>query len=459
MPTTRIPRTSLWDCIGDSGTAVLEMLDRDDIRTLTLLSKSMRRDSEPYLYSNIEWKWTVDHTPPILSFLYVILRRPELAGHVRTVQLLGSDLHKAPSRGDRPPAIPISGKVDSEIVSAVVSSGLSFVDHWLSELQKGSMDAAVTLMLGRLHSLRKLVLDRNFTKSNVILGFLLRSIVRRESNTELSNFSHLETVTWNTILDNDISMIGVRTPDLLPLFLLPKMTSMSLCLDGPSIIEWPLETIRPSSITTLDLAYIREQALGDVLANMPNLQNLRWSWYYRPWTRHTDNTVLDLKVMAASLGQVRESLQQLMVFARCEQDGPEMPLLHITGHMEGLCEMLKLRRLEIPLPFLAGFSPASRAPLERIMPVNLHTLVITDNFYPYTVYDYEVGWEREQDEWELRDIKQLLTTWLRQHRSRCPDLHTIHLCLFQAAWEDVEDLEDTEPASLSIGVHWSLSGQ
>jgi len=103
-----------------------------------------------FLYSEIQWKWLEFQIPPIAALLRTILRRPEVAAHVRRLKLLGGYIRDTPFRGDLVPKISTVGlELDGAVV--IDKIGVPSADRWKRDLGCGTTDAFVALLVSKLH--------------------------------------------------------------------------------------------------------------------------------------------------------------------------------------------------------------------------------------------------------------------------------------------------------------------
>ncbi|RYP45987.1 hypothetical protein DL768_007737 [Monosporascus sp. mg162] len=175
---------------------------------------------------------------------------------------------------------------------------------------------------------------------------------------------------------------------------------------------------------------IREGQLGRVLSVTKGLKILRWEWFYREDLQDEFVTdVIDLDKIVADLSHVRDTLIDLSISAISERHRaePELPPLKMKGSWEPITGFDKLRRLEVPLPFLVGYTPGITKRLEDGMPRNIEFLTITDDLY-----------EQEEYEWPTVDLDLLeaIRSWLGNWRSSTPHLRGIRLLLrkMDAEW-------------------------
>lgn len=421
-------RLSDWDSLdGDvTGLILQQITSRADILALTLVSKASRTITEPFLYKKIEWTWLADQPPPIIAFLRTILHRPQLANHVRSVALLGDNLCDAPYIGDRLPTIPVVGSNLDSALEAITKTRVpySFAHRWEKELNNGTMDAFVSLLLSQLHHLTHLFLARNFTKQSTLLGMLLCSaLCEKGEQYMLPRFKYLREVDYELSDCNTRKLCGRNTADILPLFYLPEVQRLSVALDNPITLTWPLQSpLILSTLTSLDLALIRETHLAHLLSLTPRLTTLRWQFFYCELSEHASNTShINLDEVGNALSYVRNTLREFCISAYCSLGFYiEQPPLTIQESLTTLGDFNKLEKLEIPLQFLvASFVPATSIHFKDVVPPRVQSLTITD--------DFEKHWE--QNEWDDVSLYNAIALWLQDSSILKPDLRTISLLL------------------------------
>lgn len=91
-----------------------------------------------------------------------------------------------------------------------------------------------------------------------------------------------------------------------------------------------------------------------------------------------------------------------------------LPVLEIKGSLAPLVDFNKLESLDLPLPFLASFTPKNGIQLKDVVPRNIKHLKITDNLAM-----------QEQYEWDNTSILRAIESWLNSSRASSPNLSTI----------------------------------
>jgi hypothetical protein len=352
------------------------------------------------------------------------VHRPELASLVRVLSLNG-DSFDITLRGykQKSPKLPVTEVVLDELVKCIKRIHIPYAEQWIQELRAGTMDAFLTLLLSRLPGLRCLYLGKNFTRESSLMGMMLRSALCEESqDSHLPSFTHLQdvSVVYPSIGLDIRNYTDVRnTADILPLFYLPSVERIRTLIDNPTTFMWPGKyPPDPLRLTSLDLTMLREGHLGRVLSVTRGLQKLQWDWYYRPDLKdHYVTDIIDLDQIAADLSHVQETLTDLTITAGSDvaQADPEPPELTFSGSFKTFSGLHMLEKLEVPIPFLLGFSPwaPNVVCLEEALPKNIQWLTVTDNLC--LQQEWEWAWETEY-------LLGAFRSWLQDWKKSTPRL-------------------------------------
>lgn len=150
--------TNFLDLPPELLSSILEFLPRQDLIPLCLVSKALCCISQPVLFSRIKFGWDKDSTPPIVSLLECIIRRPDLAARVKELNLSGATDFFELFVGKPPPKITLPSDLNQlDLLSlAIESTGVAFDSLWIQELRDGTMDAFVALLVAKLPDLKTL---------------------------------------------------------------------------------------------------------------------------------------------------------------------------------------------------------------------------------------------------------------------------------------------------------------
>ncbi|KAJ5455927.1 uncharacterized protein N7458_004191 [Penicillium daleae] len=404
-------------------------IDQADLLALSRTHRSLRPAIEPLLYSCVKFTWSKSHNPAVPQFLRTIIRRPELAAYVKELILDGKDFdadmwaykHQSPKLAVK--------EIDLQLlIECATGFNVSYRDEWIQELQSGTMDAFVALLLSQLSTLTSLYLGENFCRESRCVGHILRSSLCEKSDS-FHSFQHLRDVStlYPSIgLDQRRYRTARNTADVLPLFYLPTVEQIRVFIDNPVIFEWPaVFTPSAQSLLSLDLTMIREGNLGKLLSVTPKLESLKWDWYYRPDLRDDSVTdIINLDQLAADLALVRENLTSLSITAGADvsRAEPAPPEVYFKGPFSVFSGLDKLKTLEVPIPFLFGFSRSDSniLGLEKLLPKSLEWLSLTDRL----CYQEEWQWE-----WEMDYLLDVISSWFGKKEQFTPRLRGIRFVL------------------------------
>ncbi|PON23623.1 hypothetical protein TGAM01_v207567 [Trichoderma gamsii] len=421
----------LLDCPTEILRSILECLSAAHLRVLCLVNQGLREVAEPLLYVRIELVWKRARPPPIIPLIQSLQRRPSLANYVQNLtlnapfeaSLSGRVVIKDPD-GFHSSKLPHSISVDSSefatLATTIQDIDPPFRDLWIQELGNGVMDAFVILLPSLVPNLTHLRLTGIFARENRLLGMLLRASLCQTSHCELPRFQYLQEVEFDPKLDPFRDWKTKNTADVLPLFYLPSVQSISVEVDNPVTFSWPTHRPSPSNITALDLQILREGLLGCILAVTENLKTLRWEWGYEPnLMNEFNNHVIDLDQIVMDLSLVQDTLINLHLLATVQPEHHDYPVLEIKGSLRGLKNFKKIQKLEAPQLFLIGFSSDDNlGGLEDLLPKNIYHLTINDDIVFL-----------EENVWQDRDLFAMLQHWWDNLTPCTPHFHSFELSL------------------------------
>ncbi|PWY77966.1 hypothetical protein BO83DRAFT_397361 [Aspergillus eucalypticola CBS 122712] len=349
---------------------VFELLSLAELRALSLVSKELRTQVEPFLYANIQWLWQEAPSPsPITQLLRTISCRPHLAAYITNVHLYGMRIRGRKMAGSLP-TTPISSSELTEYTAFVQGIGVPYSDRWIRELHQGTIDALLALLVAQLSNLRSLYLGPIFAKESQFVGMVLNSALCRPKTYRLPTFQYLRNVSFPRVVGNDGTKPKMtprgrskNTANVLPLFYLPNVQSMSVTVENPDVFTRPAAHFpEPSNLTSLDLTAVREAYLGDLLSDD----------FVSP--------IVDFDGVAAALCHVRSTLTDLTITADAPIGGNEQfyPAVKMEGSLHALNNFDELKRLRIPLAFLVGFVEDTTKRMQDVVPRNIECLTITD---------------------------------------------------------------------------------
>ncbi|TKX20258.1 hypothetical protein C1H76_7558 [Elsinoe australis] len=314
---------------------------------------------------------------------------------------------------------------------------VSFSRAWEEALLRGEVDALVTLLLSQLANLQSLKLGPCFTLYTDLSASLLNASLRDNADAHLPCFDKLGFVGYDFQPLSHRRMQQRDSHNMLPMFYLPGMRTITACLDNPNILSWPIHQHKQSHITCLDLSYIREKPLEQLLSFTPFVRKLKWTWLHDDVSNNPfDTSVVDLDQIITTLGHIRNTLEDLKIEGFCLSDGDVLPFFDVKGSFEGLRRFYYLKHLDIPLPFLATFAPSTGILIKNMLPENVERLAITDTFWPHECYRPGIEYAVYQDEWEFPEIMTALNSFLYNWKGSHPSLKGLEIGVDQMdEWE------------------------
>lgn len=415
---------SLLGCPEEVCRSILGYLSQFDLYSVCLAHSHLHTVAEQFLYSEIELSWKESKQHPITSLLRSIIRRPQLAHRVHSISLVGSSFNKPQYKG-KAPKIPISENDLEEPLAFVARTNVSYRQTWAEELRNGTMDAFVAVLISQLLHLFHLSIGPDFFKETRIIGMVLRSkLCEDPSRNVRSGLESLKTTSVTRYLDVDRDAYSRDLADVLPLFYLPFIESISASIDNP-VDEFAWPATQPPTCSTLRklaLTDLREGFLGQILSAADKLQSLEWEWSYSPFFNNALHTpIIDLSQITEALNYVQHTLTELRISAVCDWgwDG-NLPAVEIRGSLSGLTSGFgRLKKLTVPQTLLLGFSMDPALRIEAALPSSLEFLTLTDDLCLHDEY-----------EWEDQDVFMILQSWLLETLSTAtPHLQGLELYL------------------------------
>lgn len=361
-----------------------------DLKEVSLVDKRLCELSRRSLYKNIELAWNSRRDPPLVRLLNNALRRPEIGNYVQSITCKGHDFI------EKIPVQPVPkmhvGDLDLDGCTELVKSfKVPFEDVWIREITVGTVDALLALFVAISTRLRTLQLSKNWTKStNRFVGELFETALCQPGDSCLPKFEDLEDVAL--AFEQDFHRSVTHNHDsIMPLFYLPKIKHIQAAMHNLPVWQWPSQSAPdPSLLTSLDLRYIREEQLGKILALTPSLKKLKWEWYFRPGVEGCENPIADLDAICAALQPVRTTLTELKLLALSVVrlgDWEEEPVT-IRGSLAPLSSF-NIKTLEVPIPFLAGWSPDEQQDFRQVIPEQIESFTISDDLMTQEQYNWK----------------------------------------------------------------------
>ncbi|EEU39961.1 uncharacterized protein NECHADRAFT_79716 [Fusarium vanettenii 77-13-4] len=378
----------LLDFPTEAQLAIAELLPLCDLSALSMTSKGLRHVVEPRIYSSIKMKWTLQDHPPIMLLLRTILKRPDLGGHIRRLELDGEGF-LLPSRQwipQNPAALPNIVHLQVEDLYRVANSAGAEenTSSWVHEAQSGSPNAVVAFLLSLSPNLQWLSLSCNWTNEIKYIGLVFRSALCKTAMDDLSpqlpTYDLLKHVEFAPRVDTENFPGPENTLEALSLFYLPNLEHLTVCIDNPIEFSWPCSAPpNPLLLTSLELDRIRETRLEPLLSALKNLRKLQYNWFFQAdMDPKVSNSVVRLDTMATALAVLKDTLTELTItgetqpaLSLSEYDPPDVTF---QGSLGQLSQLHRLKRMHIPWVFVMGMSDPSPGRIGSILPPSLECL-------------------------------------------------------------------------------------
>ncbi|PLB48817.1 hypothetical protein P170DRAFT_464416 [Aspergillus steynii IBT 23096] len=417
---------------------VFKLLSPAEFRALCRVNKMFCALAEPFLYSKIQWIWLTVRLPAtFLRFLETLISKPYLATYITDIHLGGDTFRYQEFR--RPvPIIPIPDEDLEEPIAFIRRTGVPFADMWIQELHNRTIDAFVALLLAQTPNLKSLYLGHNFTQNSLLTGMVLRSSICEPADHRLPNFEHLRDV-YFLLADSSDMVPGEKVQaaaNPLPFFYVPNLKHMSASIENPDTFTWP--AAHPpvaSNLKSLDLNWVRETYLGELLSATPTLETLRWHWYFDSGVEDQFITkTLDLDRLTAAMSHVRGTLTDLTISAEVSIGGSDQfyPAMRIMGSLQEMVEFDALKKLQIPWPLLVGFTKDLKR-LQDVMPKNIESLTITDDLRLQN--EDRIKRDLPVWDWTHSAIVDVLRLWMKDWKTCTPHLRRVSLVISVLEYE------------------------
>ena len=423
---------------------ILERLPPPDLRSVCLTDRYLRQLAEPHLYSAVKLRFSQSQPPLIPSLVCTILRRPELAAHIRTLSCDGGHPSEWELLELEPvPNVAVRESDAQEAISFVEkflgNIGLSFYGVWTEGLRRGTLESYLAVLLLQLPHLQRLDLGHAYFSESNLVGFVVRSILCGShpgccSSGINTSLHQLHTVCLERLWGASNRAIR-NTENALPFFYLPALRKLSIPIDDPTAPELPWPTAHPPlarELTSLKVTQMRESHLGQLLSSASHLRSLHWEWRFEKALEdpfHT--TVVNLDLLMPALRHARGTLTDLTIHARSVPAAPghsNMAFgLSIQGSAAAFAGFDQLTKLFIPLAFFTGFwyPLQSQERLMDCLPRNLEDLTLTDDLF------VDMGF---LEEWDEVGLLSEVVAWLADLEATTPRLRK--LCVVLMAEDD-----------------------
>lgn len=353
---------------------------------MSSVCKALHQLAEPWLYSRFEWDWSKGdwwiRRPQIILLIRSILSNPQLATHMETL-IIGRRLTFL-----NPEDIEIHGFIFAqfdlkEFILFIEKTNLIYGNLWIQKLRSGKGDAFIALLLSQLSNLKYLNMSSDFGVKNQVVGMVLQSAIYESTNHGLPCSQRLREVRLYSDYFSTINNTR-NNEGALSFFYLLNIQHLSTSIDDSFAFAWPKHKPSTSTLTSLNLGYIRERDLGKILSATTALKTLRWQWirtedYEIPESRIV-SPIVDFDLIIEALSHVRNTLEDLSTFAGFFQVEMFLPSNYLAakGSFKEISTFNSLKRLEISLSFLMGLSPTQMFRFEDFVPRHVEVLILTE---------------------------------------------------------------------------------
>jgi hypothetical protein len=394
-----------WD---DLLPLILQYIGRADYDALIRVSRPLNREVLPYQYRDIKFLATKsrDCARRLAFLLRTLLEQPQLALHVKSFTLRGplpcwTKYNPWPDDGaKRTSAANLWGL---EGCTTLSKAQIIFASNQFYRLVDSSMhksqeqfrsrnkDALATLVLTRFTELQNLDLGDGYMKYSLFLP----QVMKRADQL----FPKLESVTLGDKRMDPENSVSYMDLDLIrPVFYSHTVKSFAYTMQQPWKLQWNSPNPpRSDSLTTLHLfrTNINRATLDQLLHSTPNLKRFQ----YEQEILINSNTpgspslspYLNLDGLNIALANLKNTLEECKLsltmapgsFSPSEIAEQRFQFPAIQGTLTILKEMKSLHKIEVPMVMFLGWAPEFAAELKEVVPRQIRTITLRDDFVPY----------------------------------------------------------------------------
>lgn len=187
---------TLLDCPTEILRSILECLPAANLRVFCLVSQDLRKVAEPVLYASVELIQDKAQTPPIISLLQGIQRRPQLAKYVHYLAFFAIGFYDSDAL-----SISVDSSELASLIAIIQDINPPFQDLWIQELGNGTMDAFVTLLLSLAPNVTRLRLTGVCVGNNRLLSMMPRASLCQTVDCKLPRLQYLREVDFDPHFD------------------------------------------------------------------------------------------------------------------------------------------------------------------------------------------------------------------------------------------------------------------
>ncbi|CAH0051463.1 unnamed protein product [Clonostachys solani] len=398
---------------------VIKHLPRSSLPNVCLVSKSLRRCAEPFLYSTISLKWNFKKFPPIAPLLATLLRRPELFKHLDVVSLGGMMRQSAAV----PPMDTYNVPVD-EFEAAIRKANTSFSDMWVEKLRsvETCIYALAALLIAHLSRTTHLTITTPWINGQPLIGKVMQAKIFSRQLPQFERLKQLKYLKRRDIAHTENNRVFGET---ISLFYLPTVTHLEVIMTNPKTFQWPVATGEPNlgHLTSLKIGWLCERFLAKILAVARNLESLEWSWEHHDPPHAWETNIMDFDKITETLQPLKDTIKSFGYTMNLGKEGELMDSLWmpVQGNFRHLREFTRLTHLEVPLTPRSETDSTPLA-LADFVPDSVEVLTLSG-----TALNMEWcrgGWD-DGDDFELDDILPLLEAVAHDRPARLSRLRSV----------------------------------
>lgn len=391
-----MPLDKLPICILQS---IFDYLSHKELLSLSHTNGALSKAASPILYREMRCHATKSRSyeRKLALLVRTLLEKPQYAGHIKSLSLLGDyecwTIHTLyDESGNYSDHAGAWGLHRCTFLSgtqiALASNKLS--SHLDATTHISVKDTLIALLLLHCNSLQTLAIGNGFQKYSVLLPHILKRMSYILPRLQIIKLGIEQPSSKKTIHYVDLSLIR-------PIFELSKVITFECMMTEPFHFAWTTSNVPQNRfMTTLRLVRtnISRSTLAQLLSTTQHLRVLRYEQeleYYQS-SRHSFpfTSYLDLSELNAALSQVQYTLEECALVVRLapgstspsqyDTHGPEFPI--INGALS-LANMKHLKKIEVPIFMLVGWSHKPSSQLADVLPHSVSAITFRDDLVPY----------------------------------------------------------------------------
>lgn len=417
----------------------------------------------PDSFDTINWTWApiqkaLSSDPPISQLLLMLLENPDLGARIKHLSFSG----EFALRNQDAAPIRLSEREMKTVQDMIHEAQFPMASMWIKDLELGTINVFVALVLSQLVGLQTLHLDADFMTDTQFLGLLFKHALLpdHDSARRVSTFPALRNVKFalTTRCEHEGMRDGVALDrDQFKILLyLSAIEMIEAVIFQQRTFNWPTP-IPPiaSNLKILNLpnCELDENGLRRILSATPNLEILtynRWCDIDPPWELCSGLAAnYDLDKLDMALTKVKATLRRLSLsiyfFAGTALDLDEPDdTFGIINDPWPYKKYEKLEYLEISFVILFGYHQTC-TPVQRmndLLPRSIRHLCLSDDMAHYLNY-----------EWDAQACLERLRELISGRHRLLPHLGTITLRLRYSSESQWDESAQGELKALCTGAN------